>query len=169
VADHEEPTEILDCCRRLLVSCNRMLWLWVIDAMPKSRKPVCLIGLFRPFGESVEPLRQDPTPLGENYCLFDAESIREQGGSLEGVSPPYWDHDEELYLHDNMWGFLPIPLLLLTWSLWENRVLDLRGGFIFPILFQRSYGSLRVLSLHNAMGQHDSWRMWIDLLLYSLS
>lgn len=70
--------------------------------MPKSRKPVCLLGLFRPFGESVEPLRQDPTPPGESYCLFDAESIREQGGSLEGVSPAYWDHDEELYLHDNM-------------------------------------------------------------------
>jgi anaphase-promoting complex subunit 1 len=50
----------------------------------------------------VEPLRQDSTPLGESYCLFDAESIREQGGSLEGVSPAYWDHDEELYLHDNM-------------------------------------------------------------------
>jgi anaphase-promoting complex subunit 1 len=77
-------------------------------AMPKSRRPLCLLGLFEPYGREVSAAESSTSNGAEEefrgkYSLFDAEAVCEKGGSLEQVAigATFWDHDEELYIHNN--------------------------------------------------------------------
>ena len=93
-------------------------------AMPKSRRPLCLLGPFQPYGLKVTAWRRkdgegylvaengagnslagsvERVELPYRYCLFDVDSLRDRSGTLEqaATGESFWNHDEELFIHGN--------------------------------------------------------------------
>lgn len=95
---------------------------WIVNAvgsfttMPKARRPLCLLGLFEPYGREVVDGNEVAEPSGSDgagssgkedlrgkYSIFDADAVCGKGGRLDqaAIGVTFWDHDEELYIQNN--------------------------------------------------------------------